>query len=223
MEVLENGLTFLVSLEQGLNTGLFLDQRKNRRDLMTRVKGKRVLNLFAYTGAFSVAAAAAGAVQVTSVDASAGYTDWSRDNFAVNRINPKQHAFIVGDCLAVLSKLAQEGKRFDVILMDPPSFSTTTKSRFTTRGGTSDLVAATLPLLTDNGLLITASNHQKVDTAEYLKELRRGALQAGCDLRVVSLLGQPEDFPYPVTFPEGRYLKYATCVKSGSQTERRKQ
>lgn len=223
LKVLENGLTFLVSLEQGLNTGLFLDQRKNRRDLMTRVKGKRVLNLFAYTGAFSVAAAAAGAAQVTSVDASAGYTDWSRDNFAVNRINPKQHAFIVGDCLAVLSKLAQEGKRFDVILMDPPSFSTTTKSRFTTRGGTSDLVAATLPLLTDNGLLITASNHQKVDTAEYLKELRRGALQAGCDLRVISLLGQPEDFPYPVTFPEGRYLKYATCVKSGSQAERRKQ
>ncbi|MDD2271041.1 MAG: class I SAM-dependent rRNA methyltransferase [Desulfuromonadaceae bacterium] len=223
LEVLENGLTFLVSLEQGLNTGLFLDQRRNRRDLMTRVKGKRVLNLFAYTGAFSVAAAAAGAVQVTSVDASAGYTDWSRDNFAANRINPKQHAFIVGDCLAVLSKLAQEGKRFDVILMDPPSFSTTTKSRFTTRGGTSDLVAATLPLLTDNGLLITASNHQKVDTAEYLKELRRGALQADCDLRVISLLGQPEDFPYPVTFPEGRYLKYATCVKSGSQAERRKQ
>jgi len=223
LEVQENGLTFLVSLEQGLNTGLFLDQRRNRRDLMSRVKGKRVLNLFAYTGAFSVAAAAAGAAQVTSVDASAGYSDWSRDNFAANRINPKLHAFIVGDCLAVLCKMAQEGKRFDVILMDPPSFSTTTKSRFTTRGGTSDLVAATLPLLTDNGLLITASNHQKVDTAEYLKELRRGALQAGCDLRVISLLGQPEDFPYPVTFPEGRYLKYVTCVKSGCSAEKRKQ
>jgi 23S rRNA (cytosine1962-C5)-methyltransferase len=220
LEVQENGLAFLVSLEQGLNTGLFLDQRRNRRDLMLRVKGKRVLNLFSYTGAFSVAAASAGAAQVTSVDASTGYTDWARDNFTANRLNPRQHEFIVGDCLAVLSKLAQSGKSYDVILMDPPSFSTTARSRFTTRGGTSDLVVAALPLLTDNGLLIASSNHQKVDTAEYLKELRRGALQAGCDLRVISLLGQPEDFPYPVTFPEGRYLKYAICVKSDCLTER---
>jgi 23S rRNA (cytosine1962-C5)-methyltransferase len=220
LEVRENGLTFLVSLEQGLNTGLFLDQRRNRRDLMERVEGKRLLNLFAYTGAFSVAAAAAGASQVTSVDASPGYTDWARDNFAANSIPLRQHEFIVGDCLAVLGKLAQSGKRFDIILMDPPSFSTTAKSRFTTRGGTSDLVAAALPLLTDNGLLMASSNHQKVDTAEYLKELRRGALQAGCDLRVISLFGQSEDFPYPVTFPEGRYLKYAVCMKAGRVTER---
>ena len=218
LEVQENGLTFLVSLEEGLNTGLFLDQRRNRRDLMLRVKGKRLLNLFAYTGAFSVAAASAGAALVTSVDASPGYTDWARDNFAANRLNLRQHEFIVGDCLGVLDKLAQSGKSYDVILMDPPSFSTTARSRFTTRGGTSGLVAAALPLLTDNGLLIASSNHQKVDTAEYLKELRRGALQAGCDLRVISLSGQPEDFPYPVTFPEGRYLKYAVCVKSHSLT-----
>jgi len=214
LEVLENGLTFLISLESGLNTGLFLDQRRNRRDLMNRCAGKRVLNLFAYTGAFSVAAAAAGASQVTSVDASPGYTDWARANFGANRLNPKRHEFIVGDCLEVLTDLTRQKKRYDIILMDPPSFSTTTKSRFTTRGGTSDLVAASLPLLSGGGLLIASSNHQKVDLADYLKELRRGALQGGCDLQLISLYGQPEDFPYPVTFPEGRYLKYAVCVKS---------
>jgi len=214
LEVRENGLTFLISLENGLNTGLFLDQRRNRRDLMTRAAGKRVLNLFAYTGAFSVAAAAAGARLVTSVDASPGYTELARANFGANRLNPKQHEFIVGDCLEVLADLARQKKRYDIILMDPPSFSTTTKSRFTTRGGTSDLVAASLPLLSEGGLLIASSNHQKVDLADYLKELRRGALQASSDLQVISLYGQPEDFPYPVTFPEGRYLKYAVCVKS---------
>ena len=214
LQVRENGLTFLVSLEKGLNTGLFLDQRRNRRDLMNRAEGKRVLNLFSYTGAFSVAAAAAGAQLVTSVDASAGYTGLARENFGVNHINHKRHEFFVGDCLAVLGILAEQKKRYDIILMDPPSFSTTSKSRFTTRGGTSDLVAAALPLLTNGGLLIASSNHQKVDLAEYFKELRRGALQAGNDLRVVALFGQPEDFPYPVTFPEGRYLKYAVCVKS---------
>ena len=214
LEVLENGLTFRISLENGLNTGLFLDQRRNRRDLMTRSAGKRVLNLFAYTGAFSVAAAAAGASLVTSVDASPGYTEWAKTNFGANRLNPKRHEFIVGDCLEVLADLARQKKMYDIILMDPPSFSTTAKSRFTTRGGTSDLVAASLPLLTTGGLLIASSNHQKVDLADYLKELRRGALQAGSELRVISLYGQPEDFPYPVTFPDGRYLKYAVCVKS---------
>ena len=100
-----------------------------------------------------------------------------------------------------------------MILMDPPSFSTTAKSRFTTRGGTSDLVAAALPILSEGGLLIASSNHQKVDVSEYLKELRRGALVAKSELQVISLAGQPADFPYPVTFPEGRYLKYAICVK----------
>jgi len=213
LEVRENGLNFLVSLEQGLNSGLFLDQRRNRADLMKRVEGKRVLNLFSYTGAFSVAAAASGASLVTSVDASPGYSEWAKANFGVNHINPKRHEFIVGDCLTVLGELQKGKKRYDLILMDPPSFSTTAKNRFTTRGGTSDLVAAALPLLNDGGLLIASSNHQKVDLADYLKELRRGALQGGSELRVISLFGQPEDFPYPTTFPEGRYLKYAVCVK----------
>ena len=213
LEVRENGLNFLVSMEQGLNTGLFLDQRANRRELMTRVQEKRVLNLFSYTGAFSVAAAASGAQQVTSVDASPGYTEWAQNNFGINRLNPKRHVFIVGDCLSVLADLALQGKRYDIILMDPPSFSTTAKSRFTTRGGTSDLVTAALPLLQNNGLLITSSNHQKLDLADYLKELRRASIKAGSELRVISISGQPEDFPYPVTFPEGRYLKYVVSVK----------
>ena len=216
LEVQENGLNFLVSLEQGLNTGLFLDQRNNRRDLMTRVEGKRVLNLFAYTGAFSVAAAVARAGQVTNVDVSPGYTFQAKANFGINHLNPKRYEFIVGDCQAVLADLAARKKIYDIILMDPPSFSTTAKSRFTTKGGTSDLVTATLPLLADNGLLITSSNHQKLDLADYLKELRRGALKAGCNMRVISVFGQPEDFPYPVTFPEGRYLKYVISVMTGS-------
>jgi len=214
VQVQENGLAFLVSLEEGLNTGLFLDQRENRRSLMPHMAGKRFLNLFAYTGAFSVAAAASGATQVTSVDVSPGYTDWNRDNFNANRLNPKKHRFLVGDCMAKLRELAISKEQFDTILMDPPSFSTAGKGRFTTRGGTSDLVAACLPLLVDGGLLICSSNHQKTDLADYLKELRRGALQARAELRVIEQKGQPVDFPYPVTFPEGRYLKYLVCAKN---------
>ncbi len=213
LEVLENGLSFRVSLSEGLNTGLFIDQRNNRRDLMERCRGQRVLNLFCYTGAFSVAAAASGAKSVTSVDASLSYLDWARDNFSLNRLNPKKHEFLAGDCFAQLKELKKQRRRFDIILMDPPSFSTVGKSRFTTKGGTSELVADALALLESGGLLITCSNHQKVDVADYLKELRRGAISAGCNLQVLDLKGQPEDFPYPVTFPEGRYLKYVIAAK----------
>jgi len=213
IKVRENGLNFLVDLEEGLNTGLFGDQRENRRDLMARVAGARVLNLFAYTGAFSVAAAAAGAARVTSVDASAGYLEWARANFEANRLNPKRHDFLVGDCRQVLQDLRRQGQTFDIVIMDPPSFSTVGKSRFTTTGGTSDLVTDALPLLGEGGLLITSSNHQKVDLADYLKELRRGALAAGENLSVIGSYGQGGDYPYPVTFPEGRYLKYLISVK----------
>jgi 23S rRNA (cytosine1962-C5)-methyltransferase len=211
--VKEGGFTFLVDLEEGLHTGLFLDHRRNRQDLARRCGGKRVLNLFAYTGAFSVAAAAGGAAQVTSVDISPHYLAWAKENIAANQLDPARQEFIAGDCFAVVADLQRQGRTFDLIFMDPPSFSTTVKSRFTTVRGTSEMVAATLPLLSPCGLLITSSNHQKIDLADYLKELRRGALQVGSDLRVIHIGGQPEDFPYSVTFPEGRYLKYVVSSK----------
>jgi 23S rRNA (cytosine1962-C5)-methyltransferase len=213
MNVKENDISFQIHLEEGLHTGLFLDQRRNRRDLMERARGKTFLNLFAYTGAFSVAAAVAGAERVVSVDASAPYLAWARENFGLNRLNPKRHEFIQGDCFEVLSDLRQHERLFDIVLMDPPSFSTTSSSRFTTRQGTAEIAAAALALLPPGGLLIASSNHQKIDLPEYLKELRRGALLAGCALRVIRISGQSEDFPFPVTFPEGRYLKYVVAVK----------
>ncbi len=213
LQVKENGLNYHVDLREGLNTGLFPDQRRNRQELMSRVAGKRVLNLFAFTGAFSVAAAAGGAKKVTSIDVSAKYLDVARENFSINRINPKQHEFVVGDVFAELSKMQTQQRRFDIILFDPPSFSTTKKSRFSTHGGTSKLVAATLPLLEPGGLLMSSSNHQKVSLDDYLKELRRGALQTGDMLKTIFTSGQPEDFPCSVSFPEGRYLKFVISVK----------
>ncbi len=216
LQVLENGLSYFVDLREGLNTGLFPDQRRNRQELMTRVNGKRVLNLFAFTGAFSVAAAVAGAQKVTSIDVSAKYLDIARENFSINRINPKRHEFIVGDVFVELAKMQAKQRSFDVILFDPPSFSTTSKSRFSTHGGTSKLVEATLPLLESGGLLISSSNHQKVSMEDYVKELRRGALRFGNDLKILFTSGQSEDFPCSVSFPEGRYLKFVISVKADS-------
>lgn len=210
--VVEHGLRYLVDLTNDLHTGLFLDQRDNRRMFSRLSVGQRVLNLFAYTGAFSVAAAVAGAQRVTTIDASTRYLDGAQENFRLNSLDPAAHDFIAGDCFPELEKLARAKRRFDLILMDPPSFSTTRESRFTTSGGTAELVRRALELLPPGGLLITSSNHQKIDLADYLKELRRGALAAGRELRVIETTGQGGDFPYPVTFPEGRYLKYVMSV-----------
>lgn len=214
LTVQENGLYYLVDLRAGLNTGLFPDQRRNRREIMARVAGKSVLNLFAFTGAFSVAAAAAGANRVTSVDVSEKYIQVARDNFSANRLNPKKHEFIVSDVFAELAKMQVKERQFDVIISDPPSFSTTKKSRFSTQGGTAKLTAAILPLLTPGGLLVCSSNHQRVTLEDYLKELRKGSVQAGSDLKTIFVSGQGEDFPCPVSFPEGRYLKFVISVKA---------
>lgn len=212
--VRENGLNFQVDLHEGLHTGLFPDQRDNRREIMRHAAGRRVLNLFSFTGAFSVAAAAAGATQVTSVDVSEKYLAVARQNFSVNRLDPRAHRFLVGDVFSVLKKLRSDRERFDLVLFDPPSFSTTRKSRFSTHGGTARLVAESLPLLKSGGLLAASSNHQKVGEDGYFKELQRGAIEAGDQLVTILRSGQAGDFPYPVGFPEGRYLKFVLAVKT---------
>ncbi len=211
--VQELGIRYEVDLQEGLDTGLFLDQRENRKTLMQIVANKRFLNLFAYTGAFSLAAAIAGAQACTSIDISPRYTQIHKKNILLNFLSKQRCTLVVDDCLRALAKLKEQGERFDVILLDPPSFSTTGKGMFTTKKGTSELVAAALAVLHDGGTLICSSNHQKTDLADYLKELRRGALEAGCFLSVTHQTGQPFDFPYPVTLPEGRYLKFVMAVK----------
>lgn len=210
--VLEHGLRYRVDLVKDLHTGLFLDQRQNRLDFRRQSAGCNVLNLFAYTGAFSVAAAAGGAVQVTSVDASGRYLEWARDNFRLNDIAPSGHEFFTGDCFQELDRMARQGRSFDIILMDPPSFSTTGRSRFTTGGGTADLVEKALRLLGSGGLLVTSSNLQKMSLPDYLKQLRLGCSKAGRQLQVIKIAGQSEDFPFTVSFPEGQYLKYVVSV-----------
>lgn len=210
--VRENGLLYHVDLVRDLHTGLFHDQRQNRLEFRRQAAGCRVLNLFAYTGAFSLAAAAGGAIQVTSVDVAGRYLDWARENFRLNGIAPEDHEFITGDCFVELDRLAKAARCFDLVFIDPPSFSTTRKSRFTTSGGTSDLVQKTLRLIAPGGLLVTSSNLQKMTLEGYLKELRKGSLAVGRHLQVIRVSGQAEDFPFTTSFPEGNYLKYVVSV-----------
>jgi 23S rRNA (cytosine1962-C5)-methyltransferase len=149
---------------------------------------------------------------VTSVDASSRYLGQARRNFELNDIAPAAHEFVAGDCFTELDRFKREGRRYDIVLMDPPSFSSTRRSRFATGGGTAGLVEKALGLLDSGGLLITSSNLQKMGLAEYLKELRRGSLAADRTLQIVEVAGQAPDFPFLPTFPEGQYLKYLVSV-----------
>lgn len=205
--VAEGDLTFAVRLQQGLHTGLFLDQRENRGDLRQRVAGCRVLNLFAYTGAFSVAALAGGAQEVVSVDAAARYCQWAEENCYLNGF-VAGHRTLTEDAFSALQDMRETGERFDFIVADPPSFATTRKSRFQTRGGTGRLVAAALAVLAPEGFLVLASNHQRVDWPAYLQDIHQGAQGGNRLLRVVHQASQSGDFPFPPGFTEGRYLKY---------------
>jgi 23S rRNA (cytosine1962-C5)-methyltransferase len=201
-EIVENGLKFLVSLDAGYSTGLFLDQRENRRRLLTSdLRGKTVLNTFAYTCAFSVAAARTGAV-VTSLDLSKRYLDWGRDNFRLNGINPDAHDFIYGDCFDWLARLAKKSRSYDVVLLDPPTFSKAKKGRpFSAEKDYAKLVALAEPLVKPGGKLFCSTNARSLAPQRFLEAIQRGAPRA----RRMEFATQPFDFR--VASGEKPYLK----------------
>ena len=161
-EVREQGLKFEVNLVDYLDTGLFLDHRPTRDLVRSQSEGKKVLNLFSYTGAFSVYGAAGGASLVTTVDLSANYIDWAKRNFALNGLDTKSHEFLVTDVLQYLDDLQQDDQTWDIIVLDPPSFSTRKdKFEFDVLRDHPDLIKKTLKLLSPEGKLYFSTNHQR--------------------------------------------------------------
>jgi 23S rRNA (guanine2445-N2)-methyltransferase / 23S rRNA (guanine2069-N7)-methyltransferase len=163
--VLEDGLRLLVNFEDYLDTGLFLDHRITRARLREAAAGRRFLNLFAYTGAATVHAAAGGAVSTTSVDMSRTYLDWAQRNLAlnINAIKTRDHEFIQADCLEWLRDGARARERYDLIFLDPPTFSNSKRMK-----GVLDverdhpaLIEACLRLLAPGGLLVFSTNAQR--------------------------------------------------------------
>lgn len=184
----EQGLKFWVNLDAYLDTGLFLDHRNTRRMVRDRAADKRFLNLFAYTGSFSVYAAAGGAAASTTVDLSNTYQDWSRRNFELNDLDLQAHRLVRADVTQFLADAAWRRERYDLIVMDPPSFSNSKKMQ-----GVLDvqrdhvaLIEGCLRLLTPDGELIFSNNKRgfKLDEA---------ALRAGSILNL-SRQTVPEDF-----------------------------
>jgi 23S rRNA (cytosine1962-C5)-methyltransferase len=206
--VAEGRTRFVVDVSAPGGTGIYPDMRLGREAVARHAAGRRVLNCFSYTGAFSVVAALHGATSVVSVDAASRAHGRARRNFAENRIpESSDHEFITGDTFAALARLQEHGRRFDLVILDPPTFSSGKGRPFTALRDYADLVAAAMPVLADGGLLVAASNAAKLPAADLDRALGRGASLAGRELVITAQLGLPPDFPVSPAFPEGSYLK----------------
>lgn len=194
----ENGLSTRLSFQSGYSQGIFLDQRDNRRHLMETVqKGQTVLNTFAYTGMFSVAAAAAGAT-TTTLDLSQVYLDWTKENFTQNQLDPSLHYFCKGDTFHWLKRFQKQGRRFDHIILDPPTFSRDHKGKvFRAERDFPFLFELALNCLSPGGTILACTNARRLTTRAFEGQLR-DCLRTSATLQSV---------PMPVDFPESPYLK----------------
>lgn len=204
--VRENGLNFLVSLGEGFSTGIFPDQRENRRRLLAMsLAGKTALNCFAYTCAFSVAAAKAGAT-VTSLDLSKPYLEWGKENFRANDLNPDAHDFIYGDVFSWLKRFGKRGRKWDAVLLDPPTFSTTKSGRvFRAAKDYRELAELAVPLVADGGTLFCSTN-QRTLSADKVERALRAAAKA-CGREVVGMEFETQPFDFRVASGEKAYLQ----------------
>ncbi len=206
---LENGLRFEAHPLTGQKTGFYLDQRENRARLEARTRGARVLNLFSYTGGFSLYAARGGAGEVTSVDQAQEALNQADRHFALNRDDPgvaeAHHTLLQGDAYTILDDLRRKGERFDVVVVDPPSFAKDSSQQASALGSYARLTRLALPLLPPGGLLVQASCSSRVTAEDFFAGVHRAAREEGRPLDEVERSGHPADHPAP--FPEGAYLK----------------
>jgi 23S rRNA (cytosine1962-C5)-methyltransferase len=216
LEVKEDDLTFVVDVTAPLSTGLFADLREGRRAVRQWATGRRVLNLFSYTGAISLYAHAGGATEVCAVDVAAKAHARARRNFAASGFDPEQPEHIVGDAFKVLARFVERSRTFDMVVLDPPAFASAAA-----RGGKAwsavrdfaELVTASLDVLAPGGLLIAASSTHKMTSLEFELALADGAMHAGTRLQIIDRRSLPPDFPTVPGFPEASYLKFAVAVR----------
>ena len=201
----ERGLSFVADLAAGQKTGFFLDQRENRDLVRRHAAGRRVLNLFSYSGAFGVAALAGGAACVTHVDTSAPALDLARENHRLN--GQEGAAYVAGDVFQDLRARAASGERWDLIVTDPPAFAKRTGDVERACRGYKDVNRLALKLLAPGGILLACSCSGPVDATLFQKVLFSAALDAGVPARILERRGAGPDHPVSVDCPEGEYLK----------------
>ena len=209
IEVRENDLRFGVDLVRGQKGGLFLDQRDNRAWVGGIARGRRVLNVFGYTGGFSIYAAAGGAAHTTTVDLARGAIEAARHNFARNGLTPATAAFHVGDAFDFLEQAARDRVTFDLVISDPPSFAPSRKALPAALRAYRRLHRLCAAVTAEGGVLCAASCSSHVDRALFARTIAEGVADAGRRWSLDEMRGAAADHPVVPQFPEGDYLKFA--------------
>jgi 23S rRNA (cytosine1962-C5)-methyltransferase len=208
VEIAEDGRRYLVDVRHGHKTGFYLDQRDNRRLVQQLASGRRVLDVFAYTGGFSVAAAVGGAASVTSVDSSAPALGLAAQALARNGIAaPGRAEQVVADAFTDLRQRRDRGERYDLIVLDPPKLAGSAAQVNRATRAYKDLNLQALRLLGPGGLLATFSCSGAITDDLFQKVVFGAALDAGADVAIVGRLSQASDHPVRLSVPESAYLK----------------
>ncbi len=211
IQIEEHGVAFWVDVLGGQKTGFYLDQRESRSRLSHGMDGKSVLNAFAYTGGFTVAALRGGAASVLSLDSSGEALEMARENVALNRLMVDACEWLVGDAFTELRKLRDRAANFDVVVLDPPRFAATAAQAERAARGYKDINLLAFKLLRPGGRLYTFSCSGGVSAELFEKIVAGAAADAGAEAVIEDWLGQPADHPVSLSFPEGRYLKGLVC------------
>ena len=204
--VLENGVLYQVFMNDGLMTGIFLDQHEVRGSLVDGLAmGKSLLNMFSYTAAFSVAAAMGGASQTTSVDLAKRSRELSQSHFQANGISTDDHRFIVMDVFEYFKYAKRKGLTYDVIVLDPPSFARNKKQTFSVAKDYHKLISQSLEILNPGGIIIASTNAANVSRQKFTEQIDKGF--AGRSYQILNKYGLPADFAYNKKDESSNYLK----------------
>jgi 23S rRNA (cytosine1962-C5)-methyltransferase len=214
IEITEGGYRFIVDLVTSQKTGFYLDQRINRRIAANYCKNKDVLNVFSFTGGFSIYAAGHGANSVVSVDSSQEAVDLAKRNHQLNNFSEENNEWLVADAFQSLRKMRDQNRKFDVVILDPPKFAPTFAHVDKAARAYKDINLLGFKLLNPGGILITFSCSGGLTDALFQKIVADAALDAGAYATILEKLSQGPDHPVSLNFPEGAYLKGLICLKN---------
>ena len=204
--VLENGVLYQVFMNDGLMTGIFLDQHEVRGSLVDGLaRGKSLLNMFSYTAAFSVAAAMGGASETTSVDLAKRSRELSEAHFQVNGLSTDKHRFFVMDVFDYFKYAKRKGLSYDVIVLDPPSFARHKKRTFSVAKDYHKLISQSLEIVNPGGIIIASTNAANLSLQKFTEQIDKGF--AGRSYQMLNQYGLPADFAYNKKDESSNYLK----------------
>lgn len=206
--VKENGVNIEVNLNDGAMTGVFLDQREVRKKLRDQyAKGKTLLNTFSYTGVFSVFAALGGSTKTTSVDLAKRSLELTEAQFLANEIDPKTQEIRVEDVFNFFDYGVKHGLKYDIVVLDPPSFARSKKNTFSAKKDYTALLKSAIDLTEDNGIIIASTNCATFDMKTFKGFVSKAFSEKSYPFKILEQYSLPKDFPAHSSFPEGDYLK----------------